>query len=83
MWSASPGRYRHLWRLRRSEMSEAIGNSLPLAVGVAVTPSAIIAVVLMLASSRARVNGPLFLLGWLVGVPGRGAPFCDHPRAGR
>jgi hypothetical protein len=52
-------------------MGEAIGSSLPLAAGIAVTPSAITAVVLMLAGSRAGVNGPLFLLGWLVGVPGR------------
>lgn len=34
------------------------------AVGVAISPVPIIAVILMLFSARARVNGPLFLLGW-------------------
>jgi hypothetical protein len=49
-------------------MGQAIGGSLPLAVGVALSPMAIIAVVLMLASRRARVNGPAFVLGWLIGL---------------
>ena len=49
-------------------MGEAIGQSLPLAVGVALSPVPIIAVVLMLTTPRARVNGPAFVLGWLVGL---------------
>jgi Sap, sulfolipid-1-addressing protein len=49
-------------------MGEAIGQSLPLAVGVALSPVPIIAVVLMLTTPRARVNGPAFLFGWLVGL---------------
>jgi hypothetical protein len=49
-------------------MGEAIGQSLPLAVGVALSPLPIIAVVLMLTSPRARANGPAFVLGWLVGL---------------
>ena len=49
-------------------MGQAIGGSLPLAVGVALSPVPIIAVVLMLTSRRARVNGPLFVLGWLAGL---------------
>jgi hypothetical protein len=49
-------------------MGEAIGQSLPLAVGVALSPVPIIAVVLMLTTARARANGPAFLLGWLVGL---------------
>src|SRR5215217_4520175 len=47
---------------------EAIGQSLPLAIGVALSPVPIIAVVLMLTTPRARANGPAFVLGWLVGL---------------
>jgi hypothetical protein len=47
-------------------MGEAIGQSLPLAIGVALSPIPIIAVVLMLTTPRARSNGPAFVVGWLV-----------------
>jgi threonine/homoserine/homoserine lactone efflux protein len=53
-------------------MNEAIGQVLSLGVGVAVSPLPIIAVVLMLATPRARTNGLAFLLGWLVGLAGLG-----------
>jgi hypothetical protein len=49
-------------------MGKAIGGSLPLAVGIALSPIPIIAVVLMLTSRRAKVNGPVFVLGWLIGL---------------
>jgi hypothetical protein len=49
-------------------MGQAIGQFLPLALGVALSPVPIIAVILMLFSARAKSNGPAFLLGWLVGV---------------
>jgi hypothetical protein len=49
-------------------VNEAIGQSLPFAVGVGLSPIPIIAVVLMLATPRARVNGPAFLVGWVVGL---------------
>jgi Kef-type K+ transport system membrane component KefB len=49
-------------------MGQAIGGSLAFAVGIALSPIPIIAVVLMLTSAKARVNGPLFVLGWLVGL---------------
>jgi hypothetical protein len=49
-------------------MGAAIGQSLPLAIGVALSPVPIIAVVLMLTTPRARANGPAFVLGWLVGL---------------
>ena len=49
-------------------MGEAIGQILPMAVGVALSPIPIVAVVLMLVSKRAKVNGPLFIVGWLVGL---------------
>ncbi|HEX5587416.1 MAG TPA: GAP family protein, partial [Acidimicrobiia bacterium] len=49
-------------------MREVIGQVLPMAVGVAISPIPIIAVVLMLVTPRARVNGPMFVLGWIVGL---------------
>jgi threonine/homoserine/homoserine lactone efflux protein len=49
-------------------MGEAIGQVLPLAVGVAISPMPIVAAVLMLVSARARSNGPAFIVGWLFGL---------------
>jgi threonine/homoserine/homoserine lactone efflux protein len=49
-------------------MSEGIGQVLSLGVGVALSPVPIIAVVLMLGTPRARTNGPVFVLGWIVGL---------------
>jgi hypothetical protein len=49
-------------------MGDAFGQIVPLAVGVAISPIPIIAVILMLFSQRARVNGPAFLVGWVVGL---------------
>ena len=49
-------------------MTEAIGQLLPFAVGTALSPFPIIAVVLILATPRARANGLAFLLGWIVGL---------------
>lgn len=49
-------------------MGEAIGQVLSLGVGVSLSPVPIIAVVLMLGTPRARVNGPAFVLGWVLGL---------------
>lgn len=49
-------------------MGQAISEVLPFAIGVAIVPIPIIAVILMLFSARARVNGPVFLLGWVAGL---------------
>jgi threonine/homoserine/homoserine lactone efflux protein len=49
-------------------MGAAIGDILPLAVGVAISPVPIIAIVLMLGTPRARPNGLAFALGWIVGL---------------
>jgi hypothetical protein len=49
-------------------MRGAIGDVLPYAVGVAISPLPIVAVILMLLSRRAKMNGALFILGWLVGL---------------
>src|SRR4026209_2736325 len=51
-------------------MGRGISEILTFAVGVAISPAAIVAVILMLFSRRARGNGPLFLLGWVVGLGG-------------
>lgn len=53
-------------------MGEAIGEMLPAAVGVAISPIPIVAVVLMLVTAGGRVNGPAFLVGWIVGVAAAG-----------
>jgi threonine/homoserine/homoserine lactone efflux protein len=49
-------------------MGPVIGEILPYAIGVAISPVPIVAVILMLFSERARQNGPAFLGGWVVGL---------------
>jgi Sap, sulfolipid-1-addressing protein len=49
-------------------MGQGISEVLTFAVGVAISPVPIIAVILMLFSQRARVNGPVFLLGWVLAL---------------
>jgi len=49
-------------------MGAAIGEILPLALGVAISPIPIIAAILMLLSPRARVTSVGFLLGWVLGI---------------
>jgi threonine/homoserine/homoserine lactone efflux protein len=49
-------------------LSHAIGNFLPSAVGVALSPIPIIAVILMLGTPRARSNGVAFAIGWVAGL---------------
>jgi threonine/homoserine/homoserine lactone efflux protein len=49
-------------------MGDVVGQILSFAVGVAVSPVPIIAVVLMLTTDRGRVNGPAFVLGWIAGL---------------
>jgi hypothetical protein len=49
-------------------VGQGIGEVLTFAVGVAISPVPIIAVILMLFSVRARVNGPAFLVGWVVAL---------------
>ncbi len=47
-------------------MGSAIGEVLPFAVGVAISPVPIIAVILMLFGPKARTTGPAFALGWVL-----------------
>jgi Sap, sulfolipid-1-addressing protein len=49
-------------------LGHAIGGSLPSAIGVALSPVPIIAVILMLATPRARSNGIGFSVGWIAGL---------------
>jgi threonine/homoserine/homoserine lactone efflux protein len=49
-------------------MADTFGDILPFAIGIAISPVPIIAVILMLFSARARTNGPAFLVGWVFGV---------------
>ena len=49
-------------------LSSALGDLLPAALGVALSPIPIIATVLMLLSQRARQTAPAFALGWMVGL---------------
>ena len=49
-------------------MTGVIGDILPLAVGVAISPIPIIAAILMLLSPKARGTSVGFLLGWVVGI---------------
>jgi hypothetical protein len=54
-------------------MGEAIGQSLPLAVGVALSAGAIILEVLLLLTPRGRITGPAFLAGRACGIAVVGA----------
>ncbi|RLP77266.1 GAP family protein [Mycetocola tolaasinivorans] len=49
-------------------MYEALGEGLPLMIGVALSPVPMIATILMLLSPRARATAPAFMLGWLFGL---------------
>ena len=49
-------------------MAQGIGEGMTFAIGVAISPVPIIAVILMLFSGRAKVNGPMFLAGWVVAL---------------
>ena len=62
----APPRYRGAYA--RPVLSQAIGDLLPAAVAVALSPIPIVAIVIVLGTSRARVNGVAFALGWIVGL---------------
>lgn len=51
-----------------SDMPEVIGDVLPLAVGIAISPIPIIAAILMLLSPKAKTTSVGFLIGWLLGI---------------
>ena len=49
-------------------MGSAIGQILPFAIGVAISPIPIVAVILMLFSASATRNSVAFALGWILGL---------------
>lgn len=49
-------------------MPTVIGDILPLAIGIAVSPIPIIAAILMLLSPRAKTTGVGFMVGWILGI---------------
>ncbi|GAA1933244.1 GAP family protein [Microbacterium aoyamense] len=49
-------------------MNGVVGDILPVALGVAISPVPIIAAILMLLSPKARVTSVGFLLGWVLGI---------------
>lgn len=49
-------------------MGAALGGVLGLAVGIAVSPLPVAAVILMLLSGRARANSAAFAVGWVAGI---------------
>lgn len=49
-------------------MGEVIGELLPLALGVAISPVPVIAVILMLLAPQARAASVAFLVGWVAGI---------------
>lgn len=51
-------------------MGQVIGELLPLAVGVAISPIPIIAVILMLLAPKAGGTSAGFLVGWVMGIAG-------------
>src|SRR4051795_5941755 len=69
-WARSPGtgEPRSSGRPYGPVVGEAIGQVLSLGIGVALSPIPIIAVVLMLATPRGRLNGLVFVAGWVVGL---------------
>lgn len=49
-------------------MNGAVGDVLPLAIGIAISPVPVIAAILMLLSPKARATSIGFLLGWVLGI---------------
>src|SRR5262245_33551110 len=49
-------------------MQQAIGELLPLAVAVSISPLPIIAMVVLLMSAHARTATPAFMLGWMASI---------------
>ena len=49
-------------------LGSALGQILPQAIGIAISPVPIILLILVLLSARARTSGVVFATGWLLGV---------------
>lgn len=55
-------------RAERAVMWTAIGEALPLATGLALSPLAVITGIVLLLGQRGRIKTALFALGWLVAI---------------
>jgi hypothetical protein len=64
-------------------VGSVIGSILPQAVGVAISPIPIIAVILMLFSRQAKRNGTAFLAGWLLALALVGAVVLELADLGK
>ncbi len=64
-------------------LTSVIGDMLPQAVAVAISPVPIIAVILMLFSARARSNGIAFVVGWVGALTVVGSVVLLAAQAGR
>lgn len=62
-------------------MARAVGDLIPYALGIATSPIAVIAVILMLLSKRGGANSASFLSGWIVGVAGASVVMLAFSRA--
>lgn len=60
-------------------ISEALGVSLPLALAIAASPGAIIAMILLLMTPKALSNSFFFLVGWYLGLMLVGIIFLNRP----
>ena len=49
-------------------MFEALTKSFPMAIGIALSAAPILAIIYLLMTKRAKINAPVFLLGWLAGI---------------
>jgi hypothetical protein len=49
-------------------MLAVVGDVLPLAVGVAISPMPILVVILMLLTPRAKATASAYLVGWVLGL---------------
>lgn len=71
MSRSSTGRRGRSWSLSRWEgelVGELIVALVPVALGIVLSPLAIMALIAVLVSKRAQVNGAAYLLGWVIGV---------------
>jgi threonine/homoserine/homoserine lactone efflux protein len=60
-----------------------LGELLPLAIGIALSPLPVVAQILMLFGKRARSNGPAFMLGWVLALAIWGSIMLVLADAGR
>ena len=61
------------------QVLEALGISLPLALGIAAAPWAIITLMILLLTPRAVSNAYAFLIGWFIGLMLVGIVIMNSP----